>query len=84
MRFNNIDNIYNLDILIFNSIGNMDVYITPSGLILHYIPPGAVAESVEHRPHVREIVSSNTDQVKPMTYKIDTCRLLARRSALLD
>ena len=32
---------------------------------------------------VREIVGSNPGQVKPMIYQIDTCRLLARCSALL-
>ena len=43
----------------------------------------AVAESGEHWSRVREIVGSNPGQVKPMTYKIDTCRFLARCSALL-
>ena len=38
---------------------------------------GAVAESVEHWPHVLEIVGSNPDGVKSMTYKIDTCHFLA-------
>ena len=29
------------------------------------------------------LVSSNSDRIKPMTYKIDTCRSLARCLALL-
>ena len=42
----------------------------------------AVAESVEHWCRVREIVGSNTGRVKPMPYQIDSCRYLARCSAL--
>ena len=36
--------------------------------------PGMVAESVDNRSHVWEIVGSNPSWVKPMTYQIDTCR----------
>ena len=43
----------------------------------------AVAESAEQWPRVLEIVGSNPGRVKPMTYQIDICRLLARCSALL-
>ena len=46
--------------------------------------PGAVAESVEHWSPMRVIVGSNTGRVKPMTYKIDIGRFLARCSALLE
>ena len=53
------------------------IIITMSGL-------GTVAESVEHRSSVREIVSSNPSRVKPMTYQIDTCCFLARCSAILE
>ena len=42
-----------------------------------------VAESVELWLHVREIVVQTYGQVKPMTYKIDTSRFLARCSTLL-
>ena len=35
-----------------------------------------------HWARVREIAGSNPGQVKPMTYKIDTCHSLARCSAL--
>ena len=42
-----------------------------------------VAEFVEHWSRMREIVSSNPDRVRPMTYQIDTCGFLARSSALL-
>ena len=41
------------------------------------------AESVEHWSRVWKIVGSNPSRVKPMTYKIDTCCMLARYSALL-
>ena len=44
---------------------------------------GRGAESVEHWSRVREIVGSNPVRVKPMPYQIDTCRFLARCSALL-
>ena len=44
--------------------------------------PGAVAESVEHWSRVWKIMGSNPGRVKPMTYKIDTCRFLTRCSAL--
>ena len=44
--------------------------------------PGAVAESVEHWPHVWEIIGLNPCRVEPMTYQIDTRRFLARCSAL--
>ena len=37
-----------------------------------------MAESEEHWSLVREIVGSNPGQVKPMTYKVDTYRFLAR------
>ena len=52
-------------------------------LYLYITTPGAVAESVEHWSRLREIVGSNTGRVKPMTYKIDTCRFLARCLVLL-
>ena len=42
-----------------------------------------VVELIEHRPHMWEIRSLVLGRVKPMTLKIDTCRFLARRSALL-
>ena len=45
--------------------------------------PGVVAYSVEHGPRVWEIVGSNLSRVKPMTYEINTCRFLARCTALL-
>ena len=45
--------------------------------------PGVVAESVEHWFRVLEIVGSNPGRVKPMTYKTDTCRFLAKCSPLL-
>ena len=48
-----------------------------------FILSDAMAESVEHWSLVREIAGSNPGRVKPMTYKIDTCRFLARCSALL-
>ena len=38
---------------------------------------------VEHWCRMREIVGLNHGRVKPMTYKVDTCRFLARCSALL-
>ena len=47
------------------------------------LKPSAVVESVEHWSRMREIVGSNPSRVKPMTYQIDTCRFLARCSALL-
>ena len=56
---------------------------TPHGRTTTLVPPGAVAESVEHGPHMREIVGSNPGRVKPMTYQIDTCHFLAKCSALL-
>ena len=43
----------------------------------------AVAESVEHRPRVREIGNSVPSRVKAMTCEVDTCRFLAWRSALI-
>ena len=43
----------------------------------------AVAKSVEPWSRMWEIVGSKSSRVKPMTYKIDTCRLLVRCSALL-
>ena len=43
---------------------------------------GTVAESVERRPRVREIVNSVPGRDKPLTYKIATCHFLARCSAL--
>ena len=39
--------------------------------------PGTVAESVEHRPRMREMGSLMPDCIKPMTYKIDNCHFLA-------
>ena len=42
-----------------------------------------LGESVERGPHVWEIGSSVPSRVKPMTYKIDTCRFLAWHSALI-
>ena len=39
--------------------------------------PGVVAESVERKPHVREIWSLVPRRIKPMTYQIDNCRFLA-------
>ena len=51
--------------------------------ICHRIPLGAVAQSVEHRPRVREIMGSIPGGVKLMTYQIDTCHFLPRCSALL-
>ena len=47
------------------------------------VTPGVVVESVESEPHVQEIGSSVHDQVKPMSYKIDTCHLIARHSAFI-
>ena len=44
---------------------------------------GVVAESVEHWRRMRDIVGSKPGRVKSMTYEIDTCRFLARCSALL-
>ena len=49
---------------------------------------GAVAESLERGPRVREIGRWAVEnlvpgRVKPMTYKIDTCRFLAWRSELI-
>ena len=44
---------------------------------------GAVAKSIEHMPHVLEIVGSNRGSVKPMPDKIDTCSFLARCLAFL-
>ena len=44
--------------------------------------PDAVAESVEHWYHLREIVDWNCNWVKPMTYTIYTCHFLVRCSAL--
>ena len=41
---------------------------------------GEVAESVEHLFCGREILGSNPARVKPMTYKINACRFLARCS----
>ena len=38
---------------------------------------GAVAESVEHWSHVREIVGLNPGRVKLMTYQFDSCHFLA-------
>ena len=43
----------------------------------------AVANSVELRPPVRYIRSTNPCRVKPITHKSDTCHFLAQRSALL-
>ena len=51
--------------------------------LLSHPPLGAVTESVEHWPHVQEMVNSNLGRVKPMTYKFDMCRFLARGSVLL-
>ena len=44
---------------------------------------GAVAESIERRPRVREIESLILGQVKPVTYKVDTCHFLAWCLALI-
>ena len=44
---------------------------------------GAVAESVERRPRVKEIGSSVSSRVKLVTYIIDTCRFLDWRSELI-
>ena len=43
----------------------------------------AIAKLVEHWSRMRDIMGSNAGRVKPMTYKIYTCRFLARCSALL-
>ena len=42
-----------------------------------------MAESVERRPQVQDTGSLVPGRVKPLTYKIDTCRFLARNSALI-
>ena len=56
----------------------------------HFVPPpspalplGAVAESIERWPGMREIESSVPGGVKPMTYMIDTYHFLAWQSALI-
>ena len=46
--------------------------------------PGVVAESVERRPRMWEIGTSVLGRVNLMTYYIDTCCVLARRSALIN
>ena len=38
--------------------------------------PDMVAESVERRLQVQKVGRSKPSQVKPMTYKIDSCRYL--------
>ena len=45
---------------------------------------GAVADLIEHGPHVWEVGSSIPKRVKPMTLKLDACHYLARISALLE
>ena len=59
----------------------MDVYMCI--YIYTYMYIGAVAKSVECKPHVQEIASSIPSRVKPMTYKIDTFCFLAQHSALI-
>ena len=48
------------------------------------MPAGALAESVERTPPVRESGSLRLGRVKPMTYKIDTYHYLAWHSALIE
>ena len=43
----------------------------------------AVDESVERNLPMQKVVSSIPGRVKPMTYKIDTCRFLAKRSRVV-
>ena len=45
-------------------------------------PWGAVAESIEQRPRMREM-RIVPGQFNTVTYKIDTCRFLAWHSALI-
>ena len=48
-----------------------------------YRTPDAVAELLERRPPLQKARISIPGRVRPMIYKIDTCRLLDMRSALL-
>ena len=67
----------------FPSFSTLFLLFTSSFRFSSSLWPGAVAESVEHWSRVWKIMGSNPGWVKPMTYKIDTCRFLARCSALL-
>ena len=51
--------------------------------ILSLVKPSALAHLVERGLRMREIGGMIPGGVKPMTYPIDTCRFLARRSALI-
>ena len=44
---------------------------------------GAVDESVERMPHMREIESLVTSRVFPMTLQINMCRCIAWSSAII-